>query len=192
MADQPDMTDQISISMGHELVLSREILNQVREAGDFSVRPSPASHASPLRRTHHAISEDKLVDAGADQRWETAPDVIYRSIRTAAVLAWMVFEVQFSPILQATDFQLDGVFAVTEHGAHSLQPVPVRAGLEWRMYGTPEIGSKWRQVTNPPEACHFPSSSKVMPSSAFCRYLWMPTMFLRGSSTRACRPCRSE
>lgn len=44
------------------------------------------------------------------------------------------------------DFQLDGVFAVTEEGSHSLAPVPVRPGFEWRMYGTPSIGVCWRQV----------------------------------------------
>eukprot|EP00281_Chroomonas_sp_CCMP1168_P029463 CAMPEP_0206245890 /NCGR_PEP_ID=MMETSP0047_2-20121206/18946_1 /ASSEMBLY_ACC=CAM_ASM_000192 /TAXON_ID=195065 /ORGANISM="Chroomonas mesostigmatica_cf, Strain CCMP1168" /LENGTH=508 /DNA_ID=CAMNT_0053671235 /DNA_START=51 /DNA_END=1575 /DNA_ORIENTATION=+ len=44
------------------------------------------------------------------------------------------------------DFQLDGVFAVTEEGNHSLHPVPVRPGFEWRMYGTPNIGIKWRLV----------------------------------------------
>ncbi len=46
----------------------------------------------------------------------------------------------------STDFQMDGVFAVTEEGNHSLQPVPVRPGFEWRLYGTPAIGLKWRQV----------------------------------------------
>jgi hypothetical protein len=46
----------------------------------------------------------------------------------------------------STDFQVDGVFAVTDEGSHSLQPVPVRPGFEWRLYGTPGIGLKWRQV----------------------------------------------
>jgi len=74
--------DKISLTMGHELLIPRDILQEARNVGDFS----------------------------------------------------------------STDFQLDGVFAVTDEGEHSLNPVPVRPGMEWRMYGTPSIGLKWRQV----------------------------------------------
>jgi len=74
--------DRISLTMGHELLIPRDVLQEARNVGDFS----------------------------------------------------------------STDFQLDGVFAVTDEGEHSLNPVPVRPGMEWRMYGTPSIGLKWRQV----------------------------------------------
>eukprot|EP00285_Hemiselmis_virescens_P015850 CAMPEP_0173400854 /NCGR_PEP_ID=MMETSP1356-20130122/49219_1 /TAXON_ID=77927 ORGANISM="Hemiselmis virescens, Strain PCC157" /NCGR_SAMPLE_ID=MMETSP1356 /ASSEMBLY_ACC=CAM_ASM_000847 /LENGTH=121 /DNA_ID=CAMNT_0014360875 /DNA_START=10 /DNA_END=372 /DNA_ORIENTATION=+ len=73
---------KISLTMGHELLIPRDILQEARMVGDFA----------------------------------------------------------------STDFQLDGVFAVTDEGEHSLNPVPVRPGFEWRMYGTPSIGLKWRQV----------------------------------------------
>lgn len=190
MADQPDMTDQISISMGHELVLSRDILNQVRDAGEFSVGQSPTRPPLPTTGPCHTFQTRagrQNSGRGDQRRGKLNPK--------ASCHRFCPLERFLRPNfpMQATDFQLDGVFAVTEHGAHSLQPVPVRAGLEWRMYGTPKIGIKWRQVVNlASQVPMSPALSDVKLHYGFCRYKSMPTTFLRGSSIRTCWPCRNE
>lgn len=134
--DDDDIHDRISLSMGHELVISRDILDEVMNAGEFSVQPPSFPPPATQQTCTTAVG--------------TAEPSFCRT-RTSSRAPELEVLMSSTPIdnLQATDFQLDGVFAVTEQGAHSLQPVPVRAGLEWRMYGTPEIGLKWRQVLSP-------------------------------------------
>lgn len=72
--------------------------------------------------------------------------VVDRSLAQHRIPEGLLSELRNINTFASHDFQVEGVYAVFEDGHHSAEPIAVRPMFEWRKYGTPLLGLRWRRI----------------------------------------------